>query len=136
MKTTIIQLLFFAQCVGVLCGQDVQFHPLTTNETVEIEQKLASFEKGTATLESLTDSQENTKMFLEYYLSHANKVTTRMKLPIAKSYAVWGKYPEAIELAQDYVNVYSNDWHGWRVLGGCKLAMKSYNGAVDALTKA
>jgi len=118
-------------------AQDVQFRPLTEKETVEVAQKLESFDKGSDTLDSLTESQEQTMKILEYYVMHTNEVTTKMKLlPIAKSYAVCSKYPEAAELAQDYVNVYSNDWRGWSVLGGCKLVMKSYNEAVDALTKA
>lgn len=136
MKTNIVQFLLLTQCVGALCAQSVQFHPLTAKETVEVAQKLESFDKGSATLDSLTDSQEWTMKILEYYVMHTNEVTTKMKLPIAKSYAVWSKYPEAAELAQDYVNVYSNDWRGWRVLGGCKLAMKSYNEAVDLILNA
>ena len=67
---------------------------------------------------------------------HTNEVTTKMKLPIAKSYAVWARDLQSAELAQDYVDTYSNDWRGWRVLGGSKLMMKSYSEAVDALTKA
>jgi hypothetical protein len=136
MKVTFIQLLFFAQCICVLCGQGVRFSQLSEKDTVAVAKNLDSFDNGSATLDSLTGSQEGTMRILEYYVMHTNEVTTKMKLPIAKSYAVWGKYPEAAELAQDYVGTYSNDWRGWRVLGGSKVAMKSYNEAVDALTKA
>ena len=136
MKIIIVQFILLTECVCALCAQDVRFRPLTGKESVEVKQKLESFDKGTATLDSLTDSQEWTMKLLEYYVMHTNKVTTKMKLPIAKSYAVWGKYPEAVTLAQDYVNVYSNDWRGWRVLGGCKLITGSYSEALDALTNA
>jgi RHS repeat-associated protein len=45
-------------------------------------------------------------------------------------------YPEAAQLARQYVNVYSNDWRGWRVLGGTYILMKSYNESIFAYKNA
>jgi hypothetical protein len=47
-----------------------------------------------------------------------------------------GKYPEATQLAQDYVNVYSNDWQGWRILGRANYEQENINSAVNAYTNA
>ena len=93
MKTFTLQFLIFGLSIAVFAddshiAQEVQFRPLTGKETIEVKHKLESFERGTTTLDSLTDNQEWTMKLLEYYVSHTNEVTTKMKLPIAKSYAV------------------------------------------------
>lgn len=119
-----------------LFGGDASFSPLTNKDAVEIKQKLEGFEKGQVTLGNITDNPEWSLKCIEYYVIHTNEVTVKMKLPIAKSFAVWSKYPEGAKLAQDYVNVYSNDWHGWRVLGGCKLMMGLNDDGLNALINA
>jgi hypothetical protein len=97
--------------------------------------KLVAFESGKLSLEELTASN-NCDDLLTFYFAHTNEVTTKMKLPISRCFAGLGKYSEASNLAHDYVTVYSNDWHGWRIIGGSKLMLKSYEEAIAALTNA
>jgi tetratricopeptide (TPR) repeat protein len=59
-----------------------------------------------------------------------------MKLPISRVFAAFGKYPEALQLAQEYVSIYSNDWHGWRIIGGANALMTNWNAALTAYTNA
>lgn len=114
------------------------FTPFEQQETMEVKQKLEAFDQGNITYDSITANSDSRLMLTEYYfgLSPTNTLTTRMKLPISRSLAVDGQFTQAARLAQDYVNVYSNDSRGWNVLGGSKLAMKSYDEAIWALTNA
>ena len=136
MKSIALELMLAIGCTSILCAAEVQIPSLTSHETTEVQRRLEAFEHGKTTLENITDNPEWTLQFIAYYSSRTNDVTTKMKLPISRSFAVWSKYPEAANLAQDYINVYSNDWRGWRVLGGAKLVMGSYNEAISALTNA
>jgi hypothetical protein len=135
MKTRTLQFLFVLVYVGVLRAADISFL-LTAEDAADVKQKLMLFEKDQITLTNLTDSPDGCLKIMTYFLTHTNEVTTKMKLPISRSFANWSKYPEAAKLAQEYLNVYSNDWRGWRVLGGTKVLMKSYDEAIVALTNA
>jgi hypothetical protein len=133
---SIIHCLLVTQCAFVVFAQHIQPRPLSETESQEVREKLGAFDMGNITLDSLTTNTDGAMKLIEYYLSPTNGVTTKMKLPISKSFAIWGQYPQAAELAQDYVKVYSNDWRGWRVLGGSEVMMKNYDVATKALLKA
>ncbi len=109
---------------------------ITAKDVLEIKHKLDSFEKGTIGLDEATGVPDKCDKVVDYFLLHSNEVSVKMKLPISRSFAILGKYPEAARLAQEYINVYSNDWHGWRVLGGAKGEMHLYDQAVSAYTNA
>ncbi|MBI3848713.1 MAG: hypothetical protein HY298_00270 [Verrucomicrobia bacterium] len=121
---------------GVLYATDITAPSLTEKETVDVRQKLEAFEKGKITVEDLTDKAEWGRKIIAYYLSHTNDVTAKMKLPISRSLAAFEKYPEAAKLAADYVQVYSNDWRGWNILGGANGFMENFDQAVRAFTNA
>jgi len=111
---------------------------LTTNETVEVRQKLQAFEKGKITLEELTEKggAEWGMKLIAYYVSHTNDVTVKMKLPISRSFAAFEKYSDAAKVAADYVQVYSNDWHGWKILGVANFSVGNLDQALEACTNA
>ncbi len=137
MKTVIQFFLVttFCTCGSLARGAEV---PLSVKDTNEVQQALSGFDKNILTLEQVTEKggAEWGGKILDYYLSHSNEVTLKMKLPISRCFAAFGKYPEAAELARDYVNVYSNDWRGWDILGGAKLMMGSHGEALWAMTNA
>ena len=60
----------------------------------------------------------------------------KAKLPISRCYALEGVYPTAAQLAQEYLNVYSNDWHGWRILGASYFLLKSFDKSLQAYQSA
>ena len=109
---------------------------LSTNEQAEVEQSLNAFEKGEIGLNEASGLPNNCDKIVAYYFLHTNDVSVKMKLPISRSFAIMGNYPEALKLAQEYVNVYSNDWHGWRVLGGANFEMHLYDQSISAYTNA
>ena len=110
--------------------------PLATNEQAEVKQKLNSFDRGEITLEEATEPGGEAwgRKVVEYYSTHTNDVTTKMKLPISRCCAALSMYLEAANLASDYVQVYSNDWRGWKILGGANSFMGNYEQALAAAT--
>jgi len=110
--------------------------PLTTNEEAEARQKLDAFEKGNVSLDDLTKNREKCDELIKYYLSHTNEISIKARLPISRCYALKGVYADAARLAQEYVNVYSNDWRGWKILGGSSFLMQSYDKSVQAYSNA
>lgn len=88
------------------------------------------------TLEQLTDKPKWDYELLGYYRSHKNEVPPKWKLPISRCLAGSGSFEEAANVAIEYVDVYSNDARGWRIVGAAKLMDKSYDEAIRALTNA
>ena len=136
MKLLALQIAMMFAVAGVLCANDPTPTSLTRTEIAEVRQQLEVYEKGEVTYKELTHTPEQGKKVIAYYLSNTNAVTVKMKLPISRNFIGLGKLPEAARLAQEYVNVYSNDWRGWSILGGAKIGMKSYDEALVALTNA
>jgi hypothetical protein len=136
-KLLILQLIIIG-FVTTTFADDEQNISIATNQLAEVKQKLEAFDKGTISLDEITidRNEEWGRALLTYYLSDTNAVTTKMKLPISRCFAGFGKYPEALQLAQDYVTVYSNDWHGWRILGGANYLLGHFNASVNAYTNA
>lgn len=130
-------LLIFVLCLASGLLADV-FHPtvLNTNDMSTIRAKLNAFQNGKISLEKLTGNAEESRRLVSYYLLYSNSVTERMKLPISRSFAAFGEYSEAANLASEYVQVYSNDWHGWRILGGADMFMTNFTAAIVALSHA
>ena len=141
MKLLVLQFLILGWATAVFPddssnAQEIVPHHLNEQETLEVKQKLEAFDQGNVALDGITENSESDMKLIEYYLSSTNNVTTRMKLPISKSFAIWSQYPRVAQLAQDYVNVYSNDWRGWSILAGSKIMLKSYYEAIAAYTNA
>jgi tetratricopeptide (TPR) repeat protein len=136
MRFLILQLVAIFGLASVLLADGAITVSLTTKEQAEVKQKLEAFVTGKIGLDEASGLPDSCDKVVGYYVLHTNDVSVKMKLPICRSFAMLGKYPEAAKLAQEYVNVYSNDWHGWRVLGGANMAMQLYDQAVSAYTNA
>jgi hypothetical protein len=138
MKLGILQIIFFIQYACLLHADGLQSLPVKKTNFSDVQQKLKAFENGTMSLDDVTISSSSDwcKKVVAYYFSHTNEVSIKMKLPISRCFAILSDYPEAARLSSEYVNTYSNDYRGWRILGGAELQMSSYNEAIVAMTNA
>lgn len=135
MKLFISQVLLCMVCVVLameenLCMADnFVYFAITTNQAAFIEQRLAAYEKGQIHLADLTENagQEGCRELIGYYYLHSNDIPVKAKIPISRTFAAGEMYPQAIKLAKEYVNVYSNDWLGWSILGYCYSAINYTN---------
>jgi hypothetical protein len=134
----IITLLIVISIVGgsALYAGDLQLPALDTEHTTQVAGQLDLFQHDKIPFESFATNKESAVQLLEYYAAHTNSITVKMKLPISRAFASLGQYEEAITLAESYVNVYSNDWRGWRVVGGSKYMLKLYKEGFDDMLKA
>jgi tetratricopeptide (TPR) repeat protein len=137
MKLLILQIVIFGLATAAFADES-QLFLITTNQAAEVKQKLDAYENGKLTLQDLNENAgtEGCRELIGYYLLHTNEISAKSILPVSRAYAFGGMYPEAAQLARQYVNVYSNDWHGWRVLGGACLLTKSYNESISAYKNA
>jgi hypothetical protein len=135
MKALILQFLILGLATAAF-AQDLPSFSITTNQEADVKQKLEAYENGKLTLDELTlnGGAELAQQLIAYYLSHTNDVTVKMKLPISRCFAGFDRYQEAARLAADYVQIYSNEWRGWKILGVANLKMLNYSEAVEALT--
>jgi tetratricopeptide (TPR) repeat protein len=137
MKLQVVTLI-----ISILCPLTAisQFKPvaLSEDDAADIKQKLNKFERGKLSLEDLTEKggQAFDAKLASYYLAHTNEVSAKSLLPIARCFAFFGYHDQAAGLAKQYVQVYSNDWHGWRILGSAKLGLANFEEALPALTNA
>lgn len=137
MKSPFIQILVGFQLFCFLCPAEGQILSPTRSDNAEVRQKLEAFDKGDLSLDDTApNSPEWCKKVVAYYFLHTNDISAKMKLPISRCFVVLNDFPETAKLAAEYVNVYSNDWRGWSMLGGAKLMMDSYNDAIAAMTNA
>ncbi len=100
----------------------------------EAQRRLRAFESGSVTLKSITGNQQSDRLLLEYYESGTNEITDKMKLPISGALMAFGKYREGGKLAGEYVQVYSNDSRGWKILGAAHALSGEYEEAFAAVT--
>jgi hypothetical protein len=111
---------------------------ITTNEETEIKQKLGSYENGMIDISNLCDEagEEATRELIGYYLIHTNEISSKAKLPVARAYSCYFVFPISIRLINEYLNVYPNDWRGWRGLASSYMALHSWDQAIFPLTNA
>lgn len=111
---------------------------LTAKDINEVSNTLQAFDEGKVTLDEITidRNEEWGRKLITYYATHTDAVTTKMKLPISRCCAGFGGYPQAIALAKDYVSVYSNDWHGWRIIGSAYFVTTNFGQALGPYTNA
>jgi hypothetical protein len=131
----------------VAFADDLENFSSNTNQAIELNQKTADdevrtqldlFESGKITLDEITTGRDEEwgRKLIAYYLAHTASVTTKKKLPVSRCLAGFGKYPEALQLAENYVTVYSNDWQAWRIIGGANVFMTNWSSAMSAYTNA
>jgi hypothetical protein len=137
MKTTILQIVLSLVFAIATYAEDAHVF-LTDTDVAQAKSELQAFEKDQVTLEEISapDDKEWGHKLVLFFETHTNEVTTKMKLPISRCYGAMGNDSAAARLAEDYVTVFSNDWHGWRVIGSANLDMGDIGVSVDAYTKA
>ena len=138
MKLLILTVLAILSLAGDLLAVDLQFFSITTNQAAEVKQTLDAFEKGKLTLQDVNEKAgtEGCRKLVGYYLLHTNEITVKARLPIGRSFAGYNLFPEATNLGAQYVTVYSNDWHGWRLLGAAYNSLNLSNESIHAYSMA
>src|SRR5690348_8667216 len=138
MKLIIIAIINVVLVESTLHAGDLMDFSITTNQAFQIRQQLNSYDQGTISLKELGEkaSKDKWRQIIGYYLLHSNSVSEKCKLPIARCYAQFHKISEATRLGEEYINVYSNDWRGWRLLGYCYFAVNSNEKAMHAYQRA
>ena len=133
-----ISLAIIVALFGLLPSVQAQRVTLTPEDQSEVRKTLEDYQAGKISLDEITIDRDEAwgRKLLTYFVMDTNAVTTKMKLPISRCFAGFGKYPEALVLAQDYVSVYSNDWHAWRIIGSANLFMTNYSAALSGYTNA
>lgn len=110
----------------------------TAKANAEVKQKLRDFEQGKLSLEALTENggEDFNRRLVTFYSRHTNEVSVKALLPISRCYALFDDFNQAAQLAERYVQVYSNDWHGWRIVGAANAALTNFDKAVSGYTNA
>src|SRR5271154_3667789 len=154
MKLLILQFVIWGLAATAF-ADNFSYFSITTNEDADIRQKLGAYEikasklldkDGHATTDAFGISgifetnraaqEEQSRELIGYYLAHTNEVSLRAKLLISYCCIGFGLYSNAINFAQEYVNVYSNDFRAWNILGTSYGVINSYDKAIDAFTNA
>jgi hypothetical protein len=138
MNLAILQCIWIISLLHMVRIAHAEDFSITPNEAVEVKQRLEAYENGGLDFDQLvgSDTQESCRQLIGYYITHTNKISTKEKLPISQCYIGSGKFVEAAELAHEYVNVYSNDFDGWEILGYCHVALEDHNSAIHDYTVA
>jgi tetratricopeptide (TPR) repeat protein len=138
MKLFIAQMLVLACLVNATFADDWTSFSITTDQARDVKQKLDAYEMGKISLEDLGEKagDDTWRQLIGYYLLHTNDISTKAKLPIGRCYAQFHAIPQAMKLGEEYANVYSNDWRGWRLLGYCYEVMNYTNEAIRAYSNA
>jgi len=128
----LIRLILFVESV------QAQKYYMAQEDLIEVRRRLTDYAKGAITLEQVVepDGEEWGKKLIGFYVLRTNEVSAKMKLPIARAYSSFGSYSNSVQLASDYLAVYTNDARGWDVLSGAHLMQRSYNEALAAGTNA
>lgn len=103
-----------------------------------MERQIDAYDRGRISIHDLNEnaSTEQNRELIGYYLLHTNNVSLKTKLAVARSYMFFGMYPDAVRLTAEYLNVNSNDFHAWNVLGASYLSLRSFDKASAAYTNA
>jgi tetratricopeptide (TPR) repeat protein len=137
MKLLLLQFVILGLATAAFAN-DEQFFFITTNQAASVKKKLEAYEKGVLHLRDLTENAgtEGCRELIGYYLLHTNDISVKAKIPISRTFAAGEMYPQAIKLAQEYVNVYSNDWLGWSLLGYYYSSINYSNEAINGYSNA
>jgi tetratricopeptide (TPR) repeat protein len=109
--------------------------PLTSAELKSTSELLRDYEGGKVDLYPIAEAKLG-ELLMGYYLAKTNEIANKAKLPISRSFALAGRYEEAIQLADEYVRVVPNDVRGWRIIGLASYELEKYARACEALTNA
>jgi hypothetical protein len=133
-KLLTLTLLAIFNLASVLFAVDLQYFSITTNQAAEVKQTLDAYEQGKLTLQDLEENAgtEGCRKLVGYYLLHTNEISAKARLPIGRSCAGFNLYSEATNLGAQYVTVFSNDWHGWKLLGTAYNSLNLSNESIHA----
>jgi hypothetical protein len=137
-RRLILTIFAIFNLASVLLAVDLQYFSITTNQAAEVKQTLDAFENGKLTLQDLNENAgtEGCRKLVGYYLLHTNEITAKATLPIGRSFAGFNLFPEATNLGAQYVTIFSNDWHGWRLLGAAYNSLNLSNESIRAYSNA
>ncbi|HVU06999.1 MAG TPA: hypothetical protein VHG89_00480 [Verrucomicrobiae bacterium] len=152
MKLLILQFVILGLATAAF-ADDYPYFSITTNQAIEIKQKLDAYEinasklldkNGYATANDMGISgifetnrsaqEEQSRELIGYYLGHTNDVSLKAKLLISYCCIGFGLYSNSIDFTKQYLNIYSNDFRAWNMLGTTYLILKSPDKAIDAYT--
>lgn len=111
---------------------------LPTSNADPVRSALRSFDQGILSLDDVFRNGDEgwCRRVVDFYLTNSSEVSLKSKLPVSLCFMVLSRDAEAGKLASDYVTVYSNDWHGWKVLGGASAGTTNFAASVDAYMQA
>src|SRR3974390_411057 len=134
----VLQSFFCFGLSTLLFAEEPKGFVITTNEAYQVERRLNAYEIDQISIFDLNEnaSPEENRELIGFYLLHTNGVSLKVKMAVARSYMFFRLYPEAIKLSVEYLNVNSNDFHAWNVLGTCYMGSKSYDKCMDAFSNA
>jgi hypothetical protein len=137
-RLLLLSILAIFNLVSVLLAVDLQYFSITTNQAAEVKQTLDAFENGKLTLQDLNENAgtEGCRKLVGYYLLHTNEITAKARLPVGRSFNGFNLFSEATNLGAQYVTVFSNDWHGWRLLGAAYNSLNLSNESIRAYSNA
>jgi hypothetical protein len=138
MRLLILTILAIFNLANVLLAVDLQYFSITTNQAAEVKQTLDAFENGKLTLQDLNENAgiEGCRKLVGYYLLHTNEITVKARLPVGRCFYGFNLFPEATNLGAQYVAVFSNDWHGWKLLGAAYDSLNLSNESIHAYSYA
>jgi tetratricopeptide (TPR) repeat protein len=136
LKYLVLQSLLYLALPTLLFADEPESFSITTNQAMQMQRRLNAYEKGQINIHDLNEnaSEEENRELIGFYLLHTNELSLKDKLAVGRSYSYFRMFPEAIQLTAEYLNVYSNDFHAWNVLGSCYMGSKSFDKAIDAYT--
>src|SRR6267142_4458286 len=138
MRHAILTLILAAFSVLLTASAQNPGAVVSAGADIEVKQKLRDFEQGKLSLEALTEKsgEEFDRRLITFYCEHTNEVSVKALLPISRCYAFFNDFNQAAQLAERYVQVYSNDWHGWRIIGAANAALTNFDKALCGYTNA
>lgn len=109
-----------------------------SKQTPSVEDKLKGFENRSVSLEELTEEggAPLRQEIVRYYTNHINRVSVKAKLVVSRCFALEHDFQSAAQLAEEYIAVYTNDYRGWRILGGASSLLDRNDRAFEAYKKA
>jgi hypothetical protein len=138
MKLPAAFILAIFSVANVLRAVDLNYFSITTNQAAGVKQTLDAYENGKLTLQDLNENagKEGCRKLVGYFLLHTNEVSVKARLPIGRCFDGFNLFPEATNLGAQYVTVFSNDWHGWRLLGAAYNSLNLSNESIHAYSQA
>ena len=138
MQTSVILTIVCVSLAITGKAEDSQKAEARNNHTLTVQEKLKGFESGSVTLEEMTEDggAPLRQEIIRYYTNDTSRVSVKAKLVVSRCFAMEHDFQTAAQLAEQYAAVYTNDYRGWRILGGASYMLDRNERAFDAYKKA